>query len=137
MQFFLIFWGIFGIPHRYSAFQMPFYDVLFSWRAAMNLHRMQYIAVIFILFYGRTESLKSSNFMWEFAKRHVRTNVVLHVQRDTAISETKEWWGNHSTHSYMHNFSYSHGQKSSRICIDFINEVVSPSLAKYVCTYVV
>ena len=55
------------------------------------LNRFQYFAIILVTLCVCSEALPSSTFLWEFAKKYHRTNIILHVQNDTAMRMTKKW----------------------------------------------
>ena len=57
----------------------------------LRVHKFQYFAIILVTLCVCSKALPSSTFLWEFAKKYHRTNIILHVQNDTAMRMTKEW----------------------------------------------
>ena len=57
----------------------------------MYLHMMQYIGIILVLLYGNALALPSVDFVRDFAWKHQRSSVVLHVPDNLPAYNSVKW----------------------------------------------
>ena len=58
----------------------------------MYLHMMQYIGTILVLLYGDAVALPSVDFVRDFAWKHQRSSVVLHVPDNLPGYDSVKWY---------------------------------------------
>ena len=58
----------------------------------MYLHMMQYIGIILVLLYGNALALPSVDFVRDFAWKHQRSSVVLHVPDNLPGYDSVKWY---------------------------------------------
>ena len=57
----------------------------------MCLHKMQFIAVVFLILLFESKALPNVKFIYDFAVQHQRSNIILHVSEEAKIDDSVKW----------------------------------------------